>query len=103
VSNQAIEPMHLYPANRDAWFGLLLFPFKAYLPIGVIYCAFLGSGVVDGDIAAAKGLLLLGYVFCSFAIVLAAMILFLAHKRELVAETLLLAGVSLLTGVFATV
>jgi len=90
--------MRVFPANRDEWLGLVLFPFKAYLPIGVILVFFFGTGAVRSGFATAAGVVMLGYVLCSFVFALAAVIRFFTHKRELVAETLLWAGVAFLIG-----
>jgi hypothetical protein len=71
--------MRILPANRDQWFGLLWFPFKAYLPVGFV-CLLVWKAVTEGhrirgSLAQAAAPVLFGYVICAIAfLVLAAFI-----------------------------
>lgn len=90
--------MRVFPTNREQWFGLLLFPFKAYLPVAII-CLLIWKVATEGHrvrggLAAAAGPVMFGYMICAVVFLALAAIRFFTHRRELVAETLLLAGVA---------
>lgn len=90
--------MRVIPTERDGWFTVLLFPFKAYLPLGII-CLFIwreataGHGV-RGGLAAATNPVVCGYMLCTLVFLLVAGFRFATHRRHLVAETLLFAAVA---------
>lgn len=96
--------MRILPANRQQWFDLLVFPFKAYLPLGII-CLLVWKALTEGHHVrggsmAATAPVMLGYTICTLFFLVLAVIRFFTHRRELVAETLLLAGVSLIIASF---
>jgi hypothetical protein len=98
------ERMRVFPASRQQWFGLLLFPFKAYLPVGII-CLLVWKAATEGhrvrgDLAAATAPVMLGYMICALVFLVLAVIRFFTHRRELVAEALLLAGVGFTIALF---
>jgi|SRR5664279_147451 hypothetical protein len=93
-----LKSMRVLPANRQAWIGLLLFPFKVYLPLGVVcllaWKAATAGHRIHGALAEATGAVTCGYVLCVLIFVVTAAVRFATHRRELVAETLILAGIA---------
>jgi hypothetical protein len=92
--------MRVLPANRGQWFGLLLFPFKVYLPVGLA-CLLVWKAVTEGhrdhgSLAQATAPVLFGYTICAIVFLASAAIRFFTHQRELIAGTLLLAAVAIL-------
>ena len=102
--------MRLLPTNRH-WSGWLLFPFRAYLiiaPVCLYLCSFAPeTHKAKGAFAGAAAVVLFGCGICFLVFLLAAVILFLTHRRELIAETVLFAaiafGISLLIAPLAAV
>jgi hypothetical protein len=94
--------MRVFPADRDGWNRLLVFPFKAYLPLGFIGLLFWNAATsghqVRGGLAEATGRVLIGYTICTVAFLALAVIRFARGRRELVAESLLLAGITFFVG-----
>ena len=91
--------MRILPTDRK-WSSLVLLPFKAYMVVAP-FCLFFLKLATDGHrtkygLADAAAIVLLGYLLCSVVFVLVAVILFFTHRREYVAENILLAGVALL-------
>jgi len=80
----------------------MLFPFKAFMVVAP-FCLFFLRLATDGHStkygrADAAAVVMYGYLICSLVFALAAVILFFTHRRELVAENILLAGVAMLIG-----
>src|SRR5579862_882728 len=90
--------MRVFPVNRGEWFGLVVFAFKAYLPLGIlcflIWKVFTEGHRVRGGLAEAATPVGVGYLICTVIFLLAAVLLFVTRRRELVAETLLFAGIA---------
>ena len=81
----------------------MLFPFRAYIIVAPI-CLFVWKFATDGHhtkgaLAEAAAPVLFGFMICDLAFILAAVILYFTHRRELVAENLLFAGVTFLIAV----
>jgi hypothetical protein len=93
--------MSIFPPSRREWFRLLHFPFRAYLPLGAIFLLalrFLPESTPARVVSEAETYVFLGYLICTLAFLILAVIRFYTRQRELIAETLLLAGLSLLLG-----
>jgi hypothetical protein len=95
--------MHILPKDRH-WSGWALFPFRAYLVVAPA-CLFIWNFATEGHrtkgaLAEAAAPVLFGYMICSMVFILAAVILFFTHRRELVAENLLFAGVAFIIALF---
>ena len=88
----------MLPANRREWFGLLLFPFKAYLPIGIVCLLVWRTATeghrVRGGLAEAAMPVMLGYMLCVAAFLVVAVVRFFTHRRKLVPEALLFAAIA---------
>jgi hypothetical protein len=75
--------MRVLPANRESWFGLLLYPFKAFVVIGPL-CFFIWlalHGPVKGARTEAGVPVVVGLLLCIPVFILAALIQFIAHRR----------------------
>jgi hypothetical protein len=98
--------MRVLPDNRKAWMGMLLLPFTAYLPLGIlsliVWSAATGGHSVRGGFAEAAARVCCGYILCVFVFVLTAGIRFATHRRELVAEALILAGIAFIIALLLT-
>ena len=82
----------------------MLFPFRAYLAVAPV-CLFVWKFVTEGHrtkgaFAEAATPVLFGYMLCTVVFILAAAILFFTHRRELVVENLLFAGIAFLIFLF---
>jgi hypothetical protein len=90
--------MNIFPVTKAERWGLLLFPFKAYTllaPIGLfLWHETTVGNHLRGASAEATGRVVLGYMVCVGIFLLAAAIRFMTGRRALVAESLLLAGVT---------
>jgi hypothetical protein len=76
--------MHILPASRQAWFSLLLFPFRVYVVIVPIWFCLV---ITDADrprfgLENSAGYLLLVYAICILFFFLAAVVQFVAHWRR---------------------
>jgi hypothetical protein len=95
--------MQIVPTYKH-WSDWVLFPFRAYLviaPVCLYVCSFAPEAhKTKGAFAGAATVVLLGYGLCFLVFILAAAILFFIRRRELVAENLLLAGITLLISLF---
>jgi uncharacterized membrane protein len=76
--------MHALPANRESWFGLLLFPFKAFVVIGpVCFWIWLAvNGPARGARTEAGGAVVVGLVVCIPVFIVAALIQVIARRRH---------------------
>jgi hypothetical protein len=95
--------MQILPTYRH-WSGWLLFPFRAYLliaPVCLYLCSFAPEAhKTKGAFAGAVAVVLFGFMICTLVFILAAVVLFLIRRRELVAENLLFAGIAFLIALF---
>jgi hypothetical protein len=80
--------------------GILLLPFKAYLALAII-CLIAWRVITPGHGGlAASGPVMLGYMICAAVFGVAAVIRFVTHRREMVAETLFFAAVAIIISLF---
>lgn len=85
--------MKVLPANRDAWFALLLFPFMAFVLVGPL-CFFVWLALTEeprghwGANAEAALPVAVGLLVCIPVFILAAMIQFIARRRSAAVESL---------------
>ena len=77
--------MRALPANRDAWFGLLLFPFKAFVVIGPLFfftwLVLTEGHRVSGARTEVGGPVVVGLLLCIPVFIIAAIIQFTVHRR----------------------
>ena len=86
--------------NKPVWPEVMLFPFRIYMllaPIGLfVWHELVLGNRVQVAFADATQRIVLGYMLCVTAFMLAAAACFASRRRELVAENLVLAGIAFL-------
>lgn len=90
--------MRLVPSNGGEWRALVLFPFKAFMGLGIVWWllwkALTGGNRAHGSLAEMTLPIVLGYSLCAAVFFVDAALLFSRRRHGNIALNLLLAGVA---------